>query len=375
MVAGEKKFTHVGVWLNREDLLQRKPGHLQRIFDQLAAIGTTHVYPELYFRGGAAYASGVAPEHGEFRSRRVLLGSDGANVQAAATHDLVDELLRLARERNLQLHPWVWVFCAGYWHAYGPILDRHPEWAELDQDGQPFSNWRYGTAWLCPVLPAVREYLAAVLVELATRWPVDGIHLDYIRYNEEEAGSFGFHPASLAQFRKENEGREETVTGEKRPGTGGPDLGSEAGRAAWTAWRAANVTGFVTGVARRLRALRPGIQLSAAVVPDPELSYRNACQEWGRWLAEGVLDYVLPMAYRTNLDELRAVLSALRARLAGRAAGRERAVYPGLAVWVSPAEIVRQVELVRELGFEGVTLFSTVNLTADHYRALEKSLG
>lgn len=87
------------------------------------------------------------------------------------------------------------------------------------------------------------------------------------------------------------------------------------------------------------------------------------------------MDYVLPMAYRTNLDELRAVLSALRALLAGRAAGRERAVYPGLAVWVSPAEIVRQVELVRELGFEGVTLFSTVNLTADHYRALEKSLG
>lgn len=174
VAAGGRKFTHVGVWLNREDFLQRKPGHLQRIFDRLAAIGATHVYPELYFRGGAAYASGVAPEHGEFRSRRVLLG-DGAYFQAAATHDLVDELLRLARERNLQLHPWVWVFCAGYWHAYGPILDRHPEWAELDQDGQPFSNWRYGTAWLCPVLPAVREYLAAVLVELATRWPVDGI--------------------------------------------------------------------------------------------------------------------------------------------------------------------------------------------------------
>ncbi|MBE3577990.1 MAG: family 10 glycosylhydrolase [Limnochordales bacterium] len=361
MAADTNIFAHIGVWLNREDLLSRKPGQLEYIFDQMAAMGVTHVYPELYFRGGAAYPSGVAPEHGEFRSRRILLDKN------QRPEDIVSELLRLARERNIQVHPWVWVFCAGYWHTYGPILECHPEWAELDQDRHPFSNWRYGTAWLCPVLPAVREYLLAVLAELVTRWPVDGVHLDYIRYNEEEAGSFGFHPASLAQFRED--------TGMSEPGHGGRDADDQERRAAWTAWRAGNVTRFLTEAVRRLRALRPGIRISAAVVPDPDLAYRNACQEWARWAEEGLLDHVLPMAYRTNLAELRAVLTVLRERLAGRGRGSAgAALYPGLAVWVSPEEIVRQVEIVRELGFEGVTLFSTLNLTPAHYTALRAVL-
>lgn len=366
MAADTKGFTHVGVWLNREDLLSRKPGHLEHIFDQLAAMGVTHVYPELYFRGGAAYMSGVAPEHGEFRSRRMLLDRNMRSPSSKPPEDMVAELLRLARDRNLQVHPWVWVFCAGYWHAYGPILQRHPEWAELDQDGQPFSNWRYGTAWLCPALPAVREYLLAVLAELVTRWPVDGVHLDYIRYNEEEAGSFGFHPFSLAQFRVD--------TGLGEASQGGPYVDHPGGRTTWTAWRASNVTRFLTEAVRRLRTFRPGIKISAAVVPDPYLSYHNACQEWAKWLEDGLLDYALPMAYRTDPVELRAVLTALHDRLASAGTAGSAALYPGLAVWVSPDEIVRQVEIVRELGFKGVTLFSTLNLTPGHYAALRAVL-
>lgn len=107
----------------------------------------------------------------------------------------------------------------------------------------PFSNWRYGTAWLCPALPQVRSYLLAVLEELVTRWAVDGLHLDYIRYNEEEVGSFGFHPSSLDAFRRDL--------------GGGPDLATAAGRASWTAWRSLLVTSFVQDVNRRLHQLRP----------------------------------------------------------------------------------------------------------------------
>ena len=42
-----------------------------------------------------------------------------------------------------------------------------------------------GYAWLCPTQPANREQLAAEVTELLSRYRVDGLQFDYIRFYEE----------------------------------------------------------------------------------------------------------------------------------------------------------------------------------------------
>ena len=57
----------------------------------------------------------------------------------------------------------------------------HPEWVVVGSDGKA---QRQTDHYVCanPALPAVRAHLAALAAELATRYPIDALHLDYIRY-------------------------------------------------------------------------------------------------------------------------------------------------------------------------------------------------
>ena len=54
--------------------------------------------------------------------------------------------------------------------------------------------------YLDPGLPEIREYLAAIVGEIAAEYPVDGIHLDYVRY---PSNWHGYHPRALARYRAE----------------------------------------------------------------------------------------------------------------------------------------------------------------------------
>ena len=70
---------------------------------------------------------------------------------------------------------------------------------------------------LNPCLPEVRDYIVSVLRDLAERYPIDGLHLDYVRFIE---GEWSYDDKTLSLFR--------TVTGAS---PGGPRRGrSSAGQ-------------------------------------------------------------------------------------------------------------------------------------------------
>jgi len=82
------------------------------------------------------------------------------------------------------------------------------------------------------------------------------------------------------------------------------DLKREKARARkWAAFRKEGVTQLVRDVYRRAKATKPTVQVTAAVFSSFE-SADKAYQDWPRWIREGTIDYVVPMAYSEDSRQL-----------------------------------------------------------------------
>ena len=71
----------------------------------------------------------------------------------------------------------------------------------------------------------------------------------------------------------------------------------------WAEYRKAGVTELVRDVYRRAKQLKPKAQVTAAVF-TPLASAESVFQDWPGWLREGIIDYVIPMAYTLKNDDL-----------------------------------------------------------------------
>jgi len=211
-------------------------------------------------------------------------------------------------------------------------LQRDADGAELD--------------WLSPSHPENAALERAVLRELATRAPVDGIHLDYARYPDRRAD---FSPAARAAFER---ARGQPV---RRWPADVAENGPHA--AAFRQWRVERMNAFVADAARIARAARPGVRVSAAVWGNEAGTADSIGQDWRAWLRAGALDFVCPMNYTENLAALRAAITRQRALPGG--AGR---IVTGIGVTANESQltadqVIEQILVAREAGAAGFVLF------------------
>ena len=158
--------------------------------------------------------------------------------------------------------------------------------------------------------PAAAEYTVNVLTHLVTKYDVDGIHLDRIRYPEAPIDSgrginVGYNETNVNRFKK----RHATAASYyplSDPLRGGYPLTTDA---LWNQWRRDQVTNFVRRLYLSVTAVKPEIKVSAALIcfwtgpvgsggwANTEAYYR-VFQDWRAWAQEGILDIIAPMAYK-----------------------------------------------------------------------------
>lgn len=100
--------------------------------------------------------------------------------------DLPKFLLAACRKRGMQMHAWMIDFVEG---ADGAAYRAHPEWAALNACGHPTNSETlrghpYGGLWMCPARRPgyTDQWLVPIYEEFASRYAVDSLHHDYIRY-------------------------------------------------------------------------------------------------------------------------------------------------------------------------------------------------
>ncbi len=345
------------LWVTRSTLLDSTS--IERLVARARAARVRGLLVQVVGRGDAYYRSSLLPP--------------GEALRAPALDPLAFVLER-AHAAGLRVHAWM--NCTLVWSAprrprdARHVLNRHPEWVVRLPDGRslarltPAERLRLGAegVYLSPARPAVRTWIAAIAGEIAARYPIDGIHLDYIR----EPGTFvGLDADARARFALEH-GADPARFGWEPPER------RAALDSAWTAFQRAQVTAIVREVRDTLAVERPGLALSAAVLADTASAEDLHAQDWRTWVRAGLVDRVFVMCYA---PEVQTVLSQMLAFASELGTGR---VVPGLAVFNSDAAAVAaKIKGAQALGYRTLALYSYDSLDErpGYWEALAALLG
>ena len=220
--------------------------------------------------------------------------------------DPLQYAINSAHNRGLELHAWFNVFQASSIHEGTPSHE-HPDWVCRDRDGNPMTSNRS----LSPGLEEVRQYTINVAMEIVNNYDIDGLHLDYVRWNEYSSGSMqilpegqieeinmldGFiHPHMLYQLENNRTGR--YLYDVNHPYSDGiPENFSS-----WEDWWRSSVTTFVSTLHDSIQVIKPFVRLSAAVLGRYNWGgwqgYGTVYQDGASWLNQGFIDQLTPMHY------------------------------------------------------------------------------
>ena len=258
------------IWVTRFEY--QTEADVKTILANCAALGFNTILFQVRGQADAYYRSSIEP----WAER--LGGRDPG-------FDPLEVACRESKRLGLSLHAWVNTMPA--WRGRTPPADRnhvcyrHPNWIVVGKDGRR-QTWNEHYVCLNPCLPEVREYIVSVLRDLAERYPIDGLHLDYVRFIE---GEWSYDDRTLALFGSSPDERPE----------------------AWDAFRKGAVTELVQATRRMLKEMRPNAVFSAAVFPSAK-SRARVLQDAEGWVRRGLIDWVFPMTYEDSDAEFQDVI-------------------------------------------------------------------
>ena len=311
---------------------EKQRQELCKILDQLQEAQFNTVLFQTRLRGDVIYPS----RYESFNE--CLTGTYGKNPGYDPLKFAIDE----CHKRGMELHAWIVAIPAGNLslsRKYGnkTLARKHPELCKL-----------YRRSWyLDPGNPDTKEYLAMITHEIVSRYDVDGIHLDYIRYPESAR-----HFPDQAHYRKYGKGKE------------------------LRQWRTENITGIVRRIYNEVKSVKPWIKVSSSPVGKYNDTAKYSAKGWNArnavfqdaqlWMKEGIHDMLFPMMYFKDNNFFPFALDWNENK-------NERWVVPGLGIYfMDPKEgnwqledVMKQIYFIRQNGLDGQAYFRNKFLLND----------
>jgi uncharacterized lipoprotein YddW (UPF0748 family) len=360
------------LWVTRATL--GSPDAVARMVASAQAGGFNTLLVQVRGRGDAYYRSTLEPRAPELASHP---GFDPLGATIAQAH-----------AAGLRVHAWVAVnlvsSAATLPSSREHLVYKNPEWLMVPRElavelrtidarspeylGR-LARWSRQHAedveglYASPLHAGAASHITAVVRELAAQYEVDGIHLDYVRYPGEE---FDYSRLALQQFKESvlpdmtAAERRTLAAREALDPLAYPNFYPER----WKAFRRSRLTSLVMRVRTAAKDARPGILVSAAVVPDAAEAFQARLQDWRTWLDQSLIDVVCPMAYTPDPKQFESQVAMAQDYSAGRP------VWAGIGAYRLPSAATLQfIATSRRLGVQGVILFSYDALIAPPYTA------
>lgn len=339
-----------GVWLtNVASPVLFIPWQVNRALQQLSQMNFNTIYPVVWNRGHTFYPSTVAKKFtGRSQDRMLELLRFGQDVLAV--------IVKQGNQQKLRVIPW---FEYGFMTPPNSQLARnHPDWISVRRDStktlKEVPDEQQGSqnvpqfirkglvskqVWLNPLHPEVQKFIRNLIVEVVTKYNVAGIQLD------DHFGlpvELGYDAFTVGLYQKEHQG--------KSP----PD---DAQNEEWMRWRANKISDFMQQIFKAVKAVKPNVIVSLSP-NSQDFSYRAYLQDWQYWVQRGWIEELVVQIYR---DDLKSFLEQL-SQPALQVARRQIPVGVGIltGTWSRPVEIAqisKQVQAVRDRGFNGVSFF------------------
>ena len=304
--------------------IRRQQQELCDILDHLKEANFNTVMMQTRLRGDLIYPSAIEtfPE--------ALTGKTGKNPG----YDPLAFAIEECHKRGMELHAWIVTIPAGN-NRQVKLLGK----SSVVKKKRPICKQHDGAWFLDPGHPGTADYLSSIVREIVTRYDVDGIHFDYIRY-PENARRF----PDRDTYRKYGKGK---------------DLKQ---------WRRENITNITRRLYTEIKQAKPWVKVSSSPVGKYKDTSRYSSLGWNAyetvhqdaqgWLKEGIHDALFPMMYFKDNHFYPFVLD-------WKENDNGRWVIPGLGIYfLSPKEkdwpldeMSRQLHFTRQSGLAGHAFF------------------
>lgn len=203
------------------------------------------------------------------------------------------------------------------------------------------------TAWLCPTSPENRRLVRQVALEMVTRYPVEGLQVDYMRLPGE---SYCLCPRCQAQFRAASGTKADNLAEAVRSGQT---------RQKFLDWRRKLVTDLVREMGDDVMAARPDLLFSASVFLNWEDHRDEFAQDWKKWVDWGLVDMVCPMSYTPSNDRF-----SFYVQRQAKWVAKQVPLCPGIGVnadgmdFPGPQRLLDQITIARNMDTDGWVVFN-----------------
>ena len=316
-------FTHPEVetrfvWLPSRDILVPREQLMAKL-DQLKAAGFNRVGIDVQFRGGVLYPNSESLPQ----------------VPEAKGEDLLRVCIDAVHARGMKADAWMEYGMYAHFTAdkndksMGKWLDANPELLSVDKDGNGAIVRSFGTFYsLDPANPQSAELLAKLNVEVATKYDIDGINLDRMRYAEFD------HLGMRSRERFEQETKLKFA--DCKPGTPAGETFGE--------WKRQELLKSVRTIVDAVRKAKPGLPITSYVVPPEEAA--NKSQSYDLWMKAGLLDGIYVSMYGAdNTDAAHQAIAIL--------GGDKSKLYAAINAEQTTVNLTTNIELSRQLGLKG----------------------
>lgn len=222
-------------------------------------------------------------------------------------------------------------------------------WICMKKDGSPMDGQAASYYYFSAGIPEVQTYLRKVVKDLVSRYQIDGLHVDRIRYPGKQ---YSYDSISKARF----------------AGSGNPLVLD------WADWTREQLNKLVNDMYAQAVSIRPDIIVSCAAwgiynrhhidgYAGFSSGFHDYYQDSWRWVKDGSMDWIVPMIYwdmndpKPNYDQL--VLDFIKGVGADKLIGGQK-IYGQKSLG---KENDREIQFTRDQDCVGTVLFSYSSLS------------
>lgn len=339
-----------GVWVVRTDITS--PAAVSRVVASTRKNGLNTLFIQVRGRGDAYYSSNLEPRAPALQKH-------------APSFDPLAQAVKEGHAAGLKVHAWVNA-CYVWSDKKPPVSPQHlvrtrKDWLAVRCTGDRCSIGDR-EVFICPGNPEARAHLVAVCRDIAKRYDVDGIQLDYIRYANKD---LCYCNGCLDRFTTYLGA---TVTPEQAAALRAKSRMAlpNAYQSAWLQFRRDQITSLVREIRAAVKEERKDTMLTAAVIAwgsypgsfQRSEAYNHVGQDWYGWIREGLVDAVCPMTYQTSTPSFNSWVRAINQ------AHPDFPVWYGIGAYLFSSEsAAAKVDAVRRSGGRGWVLFSYTSVT------------
>ena len=271
----------IGEWMWGSTIADMGADGAEKIMARCAEMGITDVYLLVKGTGG----------------KLGYLNTQYKNALSRTNRDVLQEAIDAAHARGIRIHAWICNVEDAY---YKSLHNDAGLWHYIRQRDNDY---------ICLYDAGYREYMCNIAAELAA-YDIDGLHLDYIRYNHLANGWSEADIAALKEMGANIDRVKELV--ETTFGYHGKTANSNYIFNAYSKgdpdaliiaeYRRKNVREYAKAVINAAKAVNPNLIISAATMPEGAYEKAFAHLHYGQSYEDAaqLYDYICPMSYSTN---------------------------------------------------------------------------